>query len=570
LNQHEARGSWEQVGEKAGWKATIAGTVLDGKLFTVESSGALYVTELDSGKWRPIGKREFGETKYMVSNGPSLYTIETNGTLYRVNPGDGTWQQVGAGGKWKSTIAATSLGENIYTIEASGGLNAVNPRNGRWRLVGDPVFANTHLLFASRDSLYTLEKDGSLFEVHPVDGTKTPLGQPAAWKNVINGTVLNDRLYTVGKGGFLNCTDPRTAQRQRVGAAEFGATQFIVPSGDKLYTIEESGNLYRVKVEPSVAIDEWDWCVDEVERLWETQGAGLSQGFHAQKIMGNGATKAAILQGLKSVAQQAGADDLVVMYFGSHGHTDPRKGWSSGTADTKPFTAPEFKNALAQIHSRVLLFLETCESGGFASAHPDGDPPVPQNVTVLCACSPTETASNPLDMALAEALYGRADFNHDGIVDLDELIRYVRQRYKERWPEGGEGSNTPVIVRAPTMRDRLALTHPSNAVCAVAARGGFYSALDEGPEGNRIKLHVLGVSSRPKDGYFVTNSAPRDQVCLEADGPPLLVEHEGDWRPARQLKAAGNTITAVLLGKKPVEVTVPASKVRYPFVGKPN
>src|SRR4051812_28359824 len=98
-----------------------------------------------------------------------------------------------------------------------------------------------------------------------------------------------------------------------------------------------------------------------------------------------------------------------------------------------PLTAPDFKNALARVHSRVLMFLETCESGGFATAHPDGDPPVPPNVTVLCACRANESACNPLDLALAEALYGRADFNHDDTIDLDELIKYVELRYKERW-----------------------------------------------------------------------------------------------------------------------------------------
>jgi len=570
LNQAEAMGAWEQVGEEGGWKATIAGTILRGKLYSAERNGGLYMTDLDSGKWQAIGKAEFAETKFMVSAGPSLYTIETSGTLYRVNPDDGTWQQVGGGGKWKQTIAATSLGGRIFTIESGGGLYVVNPQNGDWRQIGQPEFGNTRLLFASRSSLYTIENDGSLYEVSPTDGTWAPVGERGAWKKAFNGTVINEQLYTVERDGRLYCTDPRTGQRRGVGAAEFGATRFMFPSGEKIYTIETSGNLYRVKARPGLAIDEWDWCVDEIERLWQTQGVGLSHAFHSRKIVGNAATKAAIMNGFKSLAQEAGPDDLVVVYFGAHGNTNPRTGWSSGSADDMPIKAPELKNALAQVRSRVLMFIETCESGGFATAHPEGDPPVPPNVTVLCACSATEAASNPLDVAVAEALYGRADFNHDGTVDLDELIKYVELRYKERWPEGGEGSNTPVIVRAPSMRGRLALTHPSQVLSAVVVRDGFYSALDEGPEGNRIKIHVLGQSSRPQDGYFVANSATRNQMCLETDGPPLLVERDGAWLPARHLKTVGNTVTAVLLGKRPTEVTVKANQVRYPFVGSPR
>ena len=216
------------------------------------------------------------------------------------------------------------------------------------------------------------------------------------------------------------------------------------------------------------------------------------------------------------------------------------------------------------------MFIETCESGGFATAHPEGDPPVPPNVTVLCACSATEAAGNPLDVAVAEALYGRADFNHDGVIDLDELIRYVELRYKERWPEAGEGSNTPVIFRGATMRGPLALTRTSKALSAVVVRDGFYSALNEGPDGNRIKVHVLGQSSRPQDGFFVANFSPRDHMCSETDGPPLLVERDGAWLPAQFVNASGKSITAVLLGKHPAQITINANQVRYPFVGRPG
>jgi hypothetical protein len=50
----------------------------------------------------------------------------------------------------------------------------------------------------------------------------------------------------------------------------------------------------------------------------------------------------------------------------------------------------------------------------FAAAH-EGDPVVPANVTVRCACKVNEVTDNPLDIAIGEALYGRADFNNDGL-----------------------------------------------------------------------------------------------------------------------------------------------------------
>ena len=49
---------------------------------------------------------------------------------------------------------------------------------------------------------------------------------------------------------------------------------------------------------------------------------------------------------------------------------------------------------------QAVVFIETCTSGGFASAHKN-DPPLPANVTALCACSAKQAVDNQLDMAVA-------------------------------------------------------------------------------------------------------------------------------------------------------------------------
>ena len=568
LNQEGNAGGWERVGDSSEWDGTIAGTILGGKLFTVEKSGALYRTDLASGQWVAIGKSEFSETKFMVSVGADLYTIENSGTLYRVNPADGSWQSVGKGGKWKKTIAATALNQRIYTIESGGQLHGVNPQTGNWRQIGKPEFGETRLLFAARSSLYTIENDGSLYEVSPTDGTWAQIGAGGAWKNVIAGTVINDRLYTVEKDDRLYSTDPRTGERHPVGN-QYGASRFMFASGEHAYTLEESG-LYRIKVRAGLKLSEWDWCVDEYERVWKEQGAGLSRGLQGRKITGEAATKPAIVEGLKWLQQSAGPDDLVVLYVGGHGATDPQTGWGMATADNDVITGAEIKNALARVRSPVLVFVDTCGSGGFVFPHPKGDPPVPPHVTAFCGCAPHETTGNALDVAILEGLYGRADFNRDDLVDLDELTQYYERRYKERWPEGGEGSNTPTFARGAKVPGSLTLTHVAKTLSAAVIRNQFYSVLNLGMEGDRFKIHTLGYSNRPADGYFVADKATRDQICLETEGPPLLVEQDDEWLPARQIATNGKNITVRLLGKNSREVTVKPNQIRYPFVGRPR
>ncbi|HPP03363.1 MAG TPA: hypothetical protein PK351_00900, partial [Spirochaetota bacterium] len=75
---------WKQLGNKGEWAATIAGAVIGDKLYTVESSGILYVTDTKTGKWNSIGKAEFAATVFMFACGNNLLTIEKDGSLYSI------------------------------------------------------------------------------------------------------------------------------------------------------------------------------------------------------------------------------------------------------------------------------------------------------------------------------------------------------------------------------------------------------------------------------------------------------------------------------------------------------
>src|SRR5262249_41460449 len=147
------------------------------------------------------------------------------------------------------------------------------------------------------------------------------------------------------------------------------------------------------------------------------------------------------------------------------------------------------------------------------------------NVTVLCACLGKQEAGNQLDIAALEGLYGRADSNKDGVVDVDELVRYVEQRYREFWPEGEKADEhvTPVVVRSTKLAGNTALTKPSKALAAFAHKGSIYSAWLEKTVGDTFHVHVIGFDNNPGQ-YFLTSKVDRDAICLPEEGPPLLVE----------------------------------------------
>jgi hypothetical protein len=568
LNQAGRPGGWIQVGPPGAWKDTLAGTVLKGRLYTTESNGCLYTTDLDTGGWTQIGKAEFGATRFLFAAGDKLYTIETDGTLYRVNPNDGTWEGVGPAGGWKATLAGAVLKGRLYTAESTGGLRVTELNTGGSTRVGGTGFGATRFLFAAGDRLYAVETDGALSRVDPNDGTRARVG-PAAWKHTRAGAVLDGRLYTAESDGTLREADLGSGKRQQVGNPDFGNTAFMFPVGNDLYTIETDGNLFRVIVKPSDSIDAFNWCPEEVEKVFREQGQAFYRGFHPRLVLGKQATHAGAMDGLAWLRKNVTADDLVVVYVGSHGFTDPDQGWGVGTADGKTLWGHEIKAELAKLPCQVLILIETCTSGGFAQRHKD-DPPVPGNVTALCACSGRQSTDNQLDIAAAEALYGRADFNGDGVVDVDELIRYVRLRYREWWPnpKKDDGHETPVIVKAKGMPGSLPLTNVSPRLAAVAHDGALWSALLEKQEGDRYQVHLLGWNSKPGP-YFLTSAVTRDLICLPADGRPLLVEQNGVWYPARLLGKEGANYKVHYLGYNEDEV-VTKGRIRYPFVGRPE
>ena len=80
--------SKQNVGSPGGWTGTIAGTYLNGTLYTVESSGSLYATDPANGAWTRLGNPDFANTAFLFGVGG------TKGTLYTRMRHPMLWGQV--------------------------------------------------------------------------------------------------------------------------------------------------------------------------------------------------------------------------------------------------------------------------------------------------------------------------------------------------------------------------------------------------------------------------------------------------------------------------------------------
>jgi len=241
-------GSLKQVGKAGDWINTIAGTGMGGKIYTIEKSGALYVTDPATGAWKQLGKPDFANTSFLFDAGGKLCTIEKDGSMYLVDPANGSWKQSGKAGDWKNTIAGAGQKGMIYTVENSGALYMTEPSTGIWTQVGKADFANTAFLFDVGGRLCVLTKDGSLYTVDPIRGIPKQSGKAGDWKNTVAGVGAGNRLYTVEGGGSLYETDPATGDWKPLGKPDFSNTQILFHCKGSLLTLDKSGNLYRVEL----------------------------------------------------------------------------------------------------------------------------------------------------------------------------------------------------------------------------------------------------------------------------------------------------------------------------------
>ncbi len=578
INQVGSVGGWAQVGRRGDWQATAAGAILDGKLYTIETDGKLWRTDLSDGTYALVGAEAmpFGATDKLFAAEGALYSIDHAGTLYRVDPSNGGVTRVGDEAQWKDAVTGVVLKDDLFTITDDGNLWRTDLPAGERQQVGkagDGVGGEggeggggVRSLFAAGDALYELDADGSLYEVDPDSGTRTEVGNKGQWQQTIAGAIHDGRLYTAEKGGSLRWTDVGTGLTTTIGGLAFANTKFAFSADQYVYTIEADGSLYRITVDNSM-LNSYNWCSEEIEQVFRDQGSANYNTLYSRHIQGENATRQEMLDGLKWLEDHATAEDTVVMFIDSHGGTNQQKGWFIVAADNKQFWGDELKAELAKVRCPVLLFIETCESGGFVDS-PAEEAPMPANVTAITACRWNQNTDNQLSMAAAEALYGRADLNDDDVVDVDELCRYVEARYKEWWPEAVSGARTsqsPMIARSASLPSDRELTRASDKLAAVLTPRGFVSAVVEGQEADTYTVHYLGFSQRPGEMYYIPRSVKADALCLESRGRPVAVNKNGRWLPAELLKQEGGSCTVRLLGQA-AEETVTADQVQHLFV----
>jgi WD40 repeat protein len=238
------------------------------------------------------------------------------------------------------------------------------------------------------------------------------------------------------------------------------------------------------------------YAADDAHALYDllTNPALGPAAFHPKDVkllLDEQATGQAINTGLRDFLQKARENDFVLFFFAGHGAPDPNRLLDLYLLahDTDPdniagtgLLMEHVRESISQIPARdVLVLTDACHGaalGGIAGMRGVKENPIHQvfleklihasgGLAILTASEAAQASyenerwgnHGVFTYFLLQGLRGDADADHDGIVSLDEIIEYVRERVKT----ATESRQIPAV--GPTSFDRqlpLSIVIPQN------------------------------------------------------------------------------------------------------------
>lgn len=209
----------------------------------------------------------------------------------------------------------------------------------------------------------------------------------------------------------------------------------------------------------------------------KSHSKSLFRDIEVQTITDATATRAGVLKGLSWLRGQMTQNDYGIFFFAGHGELDndgslyflPVDGDAKDLVSSA-VPADQVKRVLSGIPGKLITIFDACHSAGVAgsttgkrrsSSASLTDDLVRDLVTdengVIAMCSSTgrefslennEHRQGSFTLSIIEGLSGKADFNKDGVVYLNELDTYVTDRVKELT----KGQQHPVTAKPGSIR----------------------------------------------------------------------------------------------------------------------
>lgn len=314
--------------------------------------------------------------------------------------------------------------------------------------------------------------------------------------------------------------------------------------------------------------DNFSYAPDNFTRIFEKQSKPLFRDLKVSTLKGLAAHKAAVGAQLFALQKAAKKDDLVFIYWGTHGGTS-KGDWGANLPGDATVSGSEIKQVLAGLPCPAIVLISTCGSGSFIRK-PMGELLLPPNVAAAAACGRKRSASNELDITMLEALAGFADADGDEQITLREAFSYLPKRYAEFFRDDPGGDIAPVFHRPEGVSGDLVLAKVTGDYAAAVVDGAWYGVTVLEIMEGKAKVRFLGYDSTTSRGSYPMPDQVLDHEYLDFPGdfPPAEVESEGVWYPAKVLQRRPMTYKIHYVGYPDSDdAVVPPSRIRFPFAG---
>jgi WD40 repeat protein len=308
----------------------------------------------------------------------------------------------------------------------------------------------------------------ALVDGRPLPGATTSGAMPldlrseATARMTLTGLPQRDlTLSLVARAGGLD-SPPASVRLKFKGAPEKpaqDAARASAPTVSLYALVVGVGKFKDAKINPLTWAGE---DAREFARALQRQQGRLYRKVDVKLLVEEEADNASIIDGLTWLGRQVSQGDVGVVFLAGHGVTDPRGNYSyvpynarledvAGVSlPTRASSVPasEIRQALRDLAGNALFFFDTCHAGGAAGISFRGAPDTNKlineiaesaNAIVLASSTSGELSQERDDWrhgaftkALLEGLAGAADaMPKDGVITIDELNLYVKERVKE-------------------------------------------------------------------------------------------------------------------------------------------
>lgn len=315
--------------------------------------------------------------------------------------------------------------------------------------------------------------------------------------------------------------------------------------------------------------NDFNFSANQIMKVFLENKANYFSSIQTYPLLGENANRSSIIDTLNKVRNNVSRNDLVIFYLDSHGETDSKEGWSALMPHSENLKGKELKALLGKFPCQVLCLIETCTSGGFAHTHKN-DVPLPDNVTAICCCKANQIAANQLDIACMEALHGWADFHDQKEVNLHQLVKYVRIRYKQSFSKREEDrKNNAVIVKSKDF-PTIPLTRSSAKRIAFVDKNHWFSGIIIKEDDKEYQIEADGFdSTHPRSEWFKKNHVAKDQVVFPDNEMPATIEINGKKMVAKVTGMQSEKYTVTLL-ERGQSFLIEKKKVTFPAFAYPK